>query len=167
MNVTQLAQAKAVLTRRTQVGANWFLYIAGLSVINSIIFLLHQNIQFVVGLGTTQVINYLSKGDILGIVLGVIVAGIFALFGVFARKGQIWAFWVGMVLYLLDGLLILVVKDWLAIAFHAYALYCLFAGAQAAQKLKTVEKQEAQQAAMAYGSPSSPGVWPPPPTGSV
>ena len=106
-----MTQAKAILIRRTQAGANWFFYIAGLSVVNSIIFLLHQNIQFVVGLGTTQVINALSKGSVPGIVLGVIVAGIFALFGVFARKGQIWAFWVGMVLYLLDGLLILLVGE--------------------------------------------------------
>lgn len=74
---------------------------------------------------------------------------------------------VGAVFYLLDGLLLLAVKDWLAVAFHAYALYRIFQGFQAAQQLAILRKQSAGFAASGYVPPSSnpnSDVWPPPPS---
>ena len=45
---------------RVKRGANWFYWIAGLSVVNSIMFIAGANFQFVVGLGVTQIINALA-----------------------------------------------------------------------------------------------------------
>jgi len=70
------------------------------------------------------------------LVLDLLAAGVCALFGVFANKGQMWAFVVGMILFALDGLIFLLVQDWIGVAFHVFILYCLFRGAQACRQLK-------------------------------
>ena len=41
-----------------------------------------------------------------------------------------------MVLYALDGLLFLLVGDWISIAFHAFALVCIGKGYQALRTLR-------------------------------
>ena len=43
-----------------------------------------------------------------------------------------------MVLYALDGLLFLLVGDWISIAFHAFALVCIGKGYQALRSLRHV-----------------------------
>ncbi len=42
-------------------------------------------------------------------------------------------------LYALDGLLFLIVEDFLSIGFHIFALYNIFVGLKALNKLKTAE----------------------------
>ena len=136
------------LARRVRLGARWFYWIAGLSLVNSVMAMSKAGIVFVVGLGVTQFIDGFtgamgSQAPAIGLVLNIIVAGIFASFGIFAAKGQIWSFIVGMILYLMDALLILGVSLWakadlpvLELGFHAFALFCLFAGLKAALELK-------------------------------
>ena len=41
-------------------GANWFFWIAGLSVVNSVILLMEGDRHFVVGLGVTQLVNAIA-----------------------------------------------------------------------------------------------------------
>jgi hypothetical protein len=95
--------------------------------------------------------------------LDVVVAGFFALFGLFARKGASWAFVVGAVLYLLDGLVVLLLtRQYLEVAAHAYVLFRLFQGFQGAQQMSLLRAQ--QDAMPPGGYPPSPGVWPPPPS---
>lgn len=163
------AMQQAVAERQTQVGGDWFFWIAGFSVINSVLAQMNASIHFVIGLGTTEVFDSgalgISKGAI--IALDLLVAAFYVLYGFFARKGARWAFIVGAVFYLLDGILLLVLKDWLAVAFHAYALYRLFQGFQAAQQLGILRKQSSGFAATGYVPPSSNpsrDVWPPPPS---
>jgi len=63
--------------------------------------------------------------------------------------------------------LLLVFKDWLAVAFHAYALYRIFQGFQAAQQLAALRSQSASYGNTGYvPPPSNPSgdVWPPPPS---
>ena len=46
-----------LLEKNLRNGANWFFWIAALSVVNSVILLLEGDRSFVIGLGVTQVIN--------------------------------------------------------------------------------------------------------------
>ena len=163
------AMQQAVAERQTQVGGDWFFWIAGFSVINSVLALFGTSIHFVIGLGTTEIIDSGAIGIPKGaaIALDLFVAAFYVLFGFFARKGARWAFIVGAIFYALDGLLLLSFKDWLSVAFHAYALYRIFGGFQAAQQLSALRSQQASFGASGYVPPSSTqsrDVWPPPPS---
>jgi hypothetical protein len=125
---------------RLKSGASWFYWIAGLSLINSFTALTGQSWRFFFGLGIVDIINGLSaefgsSGKMIALLLDLAAAGAFILFGVFANKRHLWAFIVGMVLFAFDGLLFLIAQDWLGVGFHAFALYCLFRGAQACRQL--------------------------------
>ena len=133
---TTVSQAKLIAGARVRAGARWFYWIAGLSLLNSILVIAGASLHFVVGLGVTTVVDALAKtlggaGTLLDLVINGTVAGIFFLFGSFAGKSQKWAFIVGMVLYGLDGLLLLAFKDVLSVGFHAYALYAISRGLSA------------------------------------
>jgi len=137
---------------RMRSGARWFYWIAGLSVVNSIIGIAGGNLHFVVGLGITQAVDAIAKplgnpGMVLDLIINGVVAGIFALFGAFATKGQKWAFLTGMVLYSLDGLLLLAAKDLLSVGFHAYALFAISRGLMAIGQTSPAQPSNAFSAA--------------------
>ena len=161
---------RAIAERQTQVGGDWFFWIAGFSIINSVLTLFGTAIHFVIGLGTTELVDAGALGipKSAAIALDIFVAGVYALFGFFARKGARWAFIVGAVFYILDGLLLLLLfRDWLSVAFHVYVLYRLFQGFQAAQQLAALRAQSASYGNAGYVPPSSnpsSDVWPPPPS---
>lgn len=124
-------------------GASWFYWIAALSLVNSIAAFTGSDWRFIIGLGITQIFDAIgqeiaSAGKIVALVLDLVVAGVFVLFGVFANKGHLWAFIVGMVLFALDGLIFLLAQDWIGVGFHVFVLYCLFRGVQASRRLKAV-----------------------------
>jgi|SRR6185295_17502166 len=134
----------ADLTRRSQIGANWFFWIAGLSFINSVIVLMDGRWSFLAGLGITQFIDGMAKAlspklggaaVVFALLMDLAAAGVIILFGLMARQKHNWAFVLGMILYGLDGLLFLLVGDWLSLAFHGYALYCIFRGLSANRQL--------------------------------
>ena len=117
--------------------ASWFYWIAGLSLVNSISAFSGGGWRFIFGLGVTQVIDGIGiklGGSGIALVMDLIVTGIFVLFGVFASKGQTWAFAVGSILFGLDGLLLVLAQDWISVAFHAYVLFRLFQGFQACRQ---------------------------------
>jgi len=137
----QIAVSRMVAAARARVGAKWFYWIAGLSMINSMVVIFGGNFHFVVGLGITSVVDAIARrvgsaGSVLDLVINGFVAGMFALFGYYAVKAQKWAFMVGMVLYGFDALLLLSVKDYLSVGFHAYALFAIYKGFQAAQQVQ-------------------------------
>ncbi len=126
-------------------GARWFYWIAGLSVVNSISMLSGSSWRFIIGLGITQVFDELGgelggSGRLVVLVLDLLAAGVFVFFGAFAAGRQTWAFIVGMTLYALDGLILVVAADWLSVAFHAFALFCIFAGLRANQRLRALAR---------------------------
>ena len=134
----QIAVSRMVAAARTRIGAKWFYWIAGLSMINSMVVIFGGNFHFVVGLGITSVVDAMAKrigtaGSVLDLIINGFVAGVFVLFGYFACKAQKWAFMVGMGLYLVDGLLLLGARDFLSVGFHAYALYAIYRGYTSAQ----------------------------------
>jgi hypothetical protein len=127
---------------RIKSGGSWFYWIAALSLINSIAALTGSGWGFIVGLRVTRLVDEFASGlggsgKAVAIVLDLLIAGVFVLFGVFANKGHLWAFIVGMALYAMDGVIFALVGDWLAAGFHVFVLVCLFAGFRAASQLRT------------------------------
>ena len=121
---------------RSRANGRWFYWIAGLSVINSLISLGNGGTQFIAGLGITQILDVAGRGTrALALVLDVIVAGFFVMLGVFAQKRQTWAYLVGIVLYGLDALIFLLVSAWLPLTFHGYVLFWLIRGFQACRSI--------------------------------
>jgi hypothetical protein len=140
-------------------GANWFYWIAGLSVVNTLISLFQGTLGFIFGLGITRIVDAIAAlivedgtlpvRVIQMIALGVSVffAGICFLFGWLANQGRSWAFIVGMFLYTLDGLLLALIHDWLSVGFHGFTLFCMFQGYAALRKLRTMVPPTAPQQA--------------------
>jgi hypothetical protein len=138
-------------------GANWFYWIAALSVVNSFILLADGDRQFVVGLGISQFVNAVAieigkqhpdAAVICKIVAGVftcVTAGIFAAFGLGSRKRYTWVFVCGMLLYSLDGLLFLVLQDWFSFGFHIFALFGIFGGFSACRQLNALDLELAEE----------------------
>jgi hypothetical protein len=125
--------------------AGWFLWVAALSVVNSFLSMSGSGIRFIFGLGTAQIIDALahqagSSGVVLDLIINGFVAAVLVLFWNFARKGEKWAFIVGMALYAVDGLILLSLKDVLGTAFHAYALYRMYRGIAVIPVLQRIEQ---------------------------
>jgi len=76
-------------------------------------------------------------------IIGTAAAGVFFLFGRMSSKKKKWAFIVGMIIYALDGLIFLLVNDVKSIAFHIFALVCIYKGFSANKKLNSLIKNEA------------------------
>jgi GYF domain 2 len=122
-------------------GASWFYWVAVLSLVNTVTAFAGKPIRFIIGLGITQIIDEFSgslstNGKGVALILDLLAAGVLVLFGVFANKGHSWAFLVGMILLALDGVIFLLVQDWLGVGFHAFILFCLFRGFMACRTLK-------------------------------
>jgi hypothetical protein len=141
------------LEQKQSSGANWFLWIAALSLINSVLILASSSISFPVGLGITQVVDGIALLvideyqpaspfiiQVLAFVVDMAIIGVFALFGLFARQKHGWAFIIGMILYLLDSVLVLFFEMWIGVAFHAFALFGLFNGFQATRLYNQYKK---------------------------
>ena len=143
-----LMQSKIKLVKQFKRGANWFYWIAGLSLLNSVILMVGGGLNFLIGLGATQLIDAIAielgnaRGPdqalvlrVVAWVLGVGIAGVFAFFGVLANDGSKGAFIIGMVLYALDGLLFVWVEDWLSVGLHLLVLWGLYRGLSALDRL--------------------------------
>lgn len=122
-------------------GASWFYWVAALSLVNTVMALAGASIKFIFGLGVTQVISELGSGQGaagkgVALVLDLLAAGVLVLFGFFANKGHSWAFIVGMILFALDGVIFLLIQDWLGVGFHAFVLFCIVRGFIACRELK-------------------------------
>jgi hypothetical protein len=147
-----IIQRKLFLDNRIRSGINWFYWIAGLSLVNTLAYLFGATITFMMGLGITQFIDAFiftlvkdlgSGSEILrglGLVIDVAIAGIFVLLGYFGRKRVRWVVIVGMAFYGLDALLMLAFRDFLAAAFHLLALWGLWGGWKAIGELADLEK---------------------------
>lgn len=131
-------EAKALEAQRRS-GGQWFYWIAGLSLINAVLALTGQDWHFILGLGVTQLVQGLSQqpgtaGVKAGLV-GLVVIGLFAVLGQRAIQGHRWAFVLGMTLFALDGVIFLLVQDWVGVGFHAFALTMILRGYLAARRL--------------------------------
>jgi len=143
----------AVLMQQGRRGAGWFYSIAGFSIINSLIMLVGGGTFFVIGLGITLISdvgalqaagNHPEKAvafKAMAFVFDLFVAGIVCGFGWLSVKRWQPVFILGMLLYLLDGLLFLMFGQIMAVAFHAYGLYCMWSGLNAYRQLAVLERK--------------------------
>jgi hypothetical protein len=141
-------EQKARVLQALKGSASWFVMIAALSMVNSILAMTGASVRFIFGLGLSQIVDALahqagSPGYVLDLIINGIIAGVFVLFWNFARKGQKWAWYLGMGVYVVDGVLLLLFKDYLAIAFHAYALYRMSSGLKLLPILEQLDRQAA------------------------
>jgi hypothetical protein len=147
LNAHYLKQAYAT------VGSNFY-SIAILSLINSVINYFQGSIYFPVGLGVTQIIDvfaYALRQDVpnasmlffgIGAALNIMIIGVVALFGFFIKKQNSWLIALGAVLYLLDGLLLLLFQNWVGAGFHAYFLYRIWVSWRPISKLAKMENAQ-------------------------
>jgi hypothetical protein len=137
-------------------GANWFYWLAGLSIITSLIAFFGGGIQFIFSLGITQIIDGLAAGisselggssaaKLVGLVLDLIIAGIFVLFGYLSNHKQIWAYLIGTIVFLMDGLLSLLFGEIISVLAHGFVLFFLIRGFMAGREMLAMEKSMAQQ----------------------
>ncbi len=140
------------LHQKGRSGSNWFYWIAGLSLVNSVIILSDGETYFVIGLGITLLIDaiarelahqhaeiaQLTKAAVFGFDL--IVALVIVAFGWLSGRRHRVVFAIGMFLYLLDGLLFVLVQDWFSAGFHAFALFCMWGGFRAYGQLNAAEQ---------------------------
>ncbi len=157
----QLAQLHA----RGTSGAGWFYWIAALSLVNSVILLSGGDRHFVVGLGVTFVADFFAKEigaqnpEIATVAKGIafgfdlFVAAIVCLFGWLSRRPILPIFVVGMILYLLDGLIYVLVGDWMSVGFHAFVLFGMWSGFSAYREMKQIKAALEQR--LAAGVPPS------------
>jgi hypothetical protein len=150
------------LERQFQSGARWFYWIAALSLINSVMSMTGGKLNFVIGLATTRVIDavavagaekyieYATIAKVVALAFNVLIAGVFFMFGTFAKKRHNWAFVMGMVCYGADGLLCIPLGSMLGAGFHAFAMWCIWGGMKAAKTL------DALAAARANAAPNAP-----------
>jgi hypothetical protein len=133
-----------IFEQRLDASAKWFYWIAALSVINAGLIIGGAGVRFIIGMGVTDVAAAVgggsgSTGIIAAIVVTAFAAGLCALFGYLGLKKHAWVFWVGMLLYAIDGAILVLIQDYLSAAFHAYVLFNLFQGTKALRELKALE----------------------------
>ncbi len=112
--------------------ARWFWWIAGLSLVNLFLFYSGSNTSFVVGLGMTAVVSAVfTDPKALGLILSALIIGYYGVTGYFALREKLWAFYVGLVVYVIDAVIYAFFEDWMPVAFHAYVIFHLFKGISA------------------------------------
>ena len=143
--VTEASPELFELEKRVKSGGSWYYWVAALSLVNSVMAFSGGGGGFVIGLSVTQFMDAMLSADGgvmkgVGLALGVLAAGVFALFGVFACKRHVWAFIVGMLFYGLDTILTVLAEQWLGLAFHGWVLFSLFIGTRAAMQINALSK---------------------------
>ena len=152
-------EATAVeLRQHADSGAGWFFWIAGLSLVTSVISLTGGQWGFAISLGFMQIADAIAAAlaDELGVAakaaafgFDVIAAGVFVLFGVLARRRQNWAYLAGIVVYVADALIFLLAEDWVGLGFHGFALFFMIRGLRASFALAKLGPPQATREAEA------------------
>jgi hypothetical protein len=138
--VSDIGVREFQIRARVRSGADWFIWIAALSIINGVIMTTGGRFHFIFGLGCTEFVSAIATklptgGVVAAWVVNIVIAGVFGLFGKFGRDAKRWAFYAGMGFYVVDAGLMLLFQDWLGLAFHAYALFRIYGGLKAIGEL--------------------------------
>jgi len=136
----QEQEKKAKETKsRFVIGYSWFLWIAILSIINSIDFAIHNKLFFICGLGIVQVVDEImnmAKGHfvIIGLIINLLLPSVFIVFWYYAKKKQQWAFLTGIIVYGLDTIIFIINRDWWSVGFHVFVLALISGGYESLKK---------------------------------
>jgi len=131
-------------------GAQWFLWISGLSIINTLILFFGGSVSFIFGLGITQLIEgifIVTNGELSlsAALISVLISGVFAIIWSFAKQLSKPAFMIGILIYSLDAMLLLIFQDWLSFGVHIYALVMIVKGYQSISKLNEEIDKESEE----------------------
>ncbi len=160
MTTNENSAALAEIHHRMVSGANWFYWIAGLSLVNALVSAAGSSWGFAIGLGASLVLTEIAKAYsadpevaksvvMLLWLANIASIGFIALCGWLARRPSTVMFMVGMVVFALDTLIFVMVKDWLGVIFHGVALFYLAKGFMAAREYKAAEFAEPAESAVA------------------
>ena len=123
---------RAYLAERADSGANWFYWLAALSLGNSIWSFFSVGVQFVFGLGIAMLADALatqagSGWRLVALGFAMFLSAGFAILGIFARRSPP-LFLAGIVVYGFDAVVLLVFQAWIHAAVHGYVLFRLIKG---------------------------------------
>ncbi len=143
-NQAAISRNQLILERRFHSGIKWFYWIASLAIISTIVFLSGYKLAFIIGLAATRLIDVnLAPAStpirVAGVVVDLIISGLFILFGFLGLKKYRWWIVTGMVLYTLDGVVLALLQDWLGVAFHVWALISIWGGLKALGQLQALD----------------------------
>lgn len=131
------------LEKQHRDGANWFYWIAGLSLLSSILIIVGSSFISALTLGTTQMLTIFGiMIPELAVVSGLVcfvILGIAVLLGYLSRKGHRWAYMIGIIFFVLDTLVLIFLfdsPDIIGTLFHCLILYYMIRGYIALDKLK-------------------------------
>jgi hypothetical protein len=82
-----------------------------------------------------------TKGQLIGLLINLWATAFFVVLGVFARKGQKWAFITGMALYAADVLVVLLIQQWIMLLFHGFVFFRLYQGFSSCSELHAFDKR--------------------------
>jgi hypothetical protein len=135
-------EAQAVVEHAKK-ARQWFAFIAGLSLVNSVLALVGTEWGFAIGLGVTQIVDVFvavareeagaagaTAFTVVGFVVNLFIIGLVMLVWWLAGRGSTTAYLVGMICYALDALLFVWVRDWIGVGLHAFFLYGMWGGYQ-------------------------------------
>jgi len=150
-----MQQLHAEYAHKYKSGAGWFYWIAGLTLITSIITFAGGNWRFLISLGTTQIIDGIaarvaaelggSAPKIIALFLDMILTAVFVVFGVLANKRLLWAYILGMAIFVIDGLISLMMQDLIGVVAHVVVLVFMVPGFLAGKKMLELEQEMAAE----------------------
>ena len=141
MDIFDDDSARHVTRTSVMHGANWFFWLAILSVINSFVVYFYNIPNTPVALGITQWLDGTTAGFNSSmtpgwLIINVLIAGAFAVFGLLARKGSDVAFVLGIFLYVVDAMLMIGLRELFGFGVHLIGLFFLVKGLLASRHIR-------------------------------
>jgi hypothetical protein len=142
----EATQPRILDLRTAHAGANWFFWLAALSILNSLIvyYVGFGNLPFAFGItewtdGTAgSFTNQLWQNPptTAALVINILIAIAFAGFGYLARRGNDAAWVIGVLLYVIDAMLSIGMRDFWGFSFHLVGFFFLFRGLMASRHVR-------------------------------
>ena len=110
-------------------GAGAIYLVAALTLVGAALSLASHDAGVIIGLGLTGWAGVAPAGWV-----ALALAAGFAVLGLLAQGGRLWAFAVGAAVYALDGLIVVAAHDWVAVAIHTGVLVMMVRGLEASRR---------------------------------
>lgn len=142
-NDTPEGKKRAQLEQNARNGATYFFWIAFFSIFNQVMDIVSVKRSFVFGLGVPQYVGLLLAAPNPTLIWGIIIvlAAIFVVFGIFARRGNIPLYAIGIIFYLADLVFSVLVGDIVSAVVHVVLVVLLVMGLIATIKLNNASPE--------------------------
>jgi hypothetical protein len=121
-------------------GADWFFWLAILSLINTLLVFYYNLPNTPIALGITQWLDgtnaFGASMSTQSLGLNILIAGVLAMFGLMARRGSDLAFVVGIFLYVIDAMMIIGQREFWGFGVHLIGLFFLVKGLLASRHIR-------------------------------